>query len=340
MAAPATEPGVLEQLRAGEPLHFGDAPAPAEELERALGPATRAVRGSLERNGGLDPAEFDRAIQGLSHQFVEYRGERVHLEVHEADAGAPTVVVHHGLGDHVRRMTPMAARFAAEGMNVVMMDRPGHGLSEGRRGHCLLAWALELVDHSIRFARERYGGPVVLLGDSLGGITLWYSLPSEPDADAVVCHCILNPAIRNDRSMYLKAPLLRAMARVAPHAPIAVTQIADYGQVSLDPVTKAYFDQRLDPAFCFNGTMASAASYLDFKPARPWESVRKPVLVTIGAEDRMTPPHVSRAAFERSHPRDAEFLEMPGVGHQMLLDHLEVSFPPLLEWVRAALGKA
>jgi alpha-beta hydrolase superfamily lysophospholipase len=329
--------GLLEALRAGEALRLGDDPPSPDEIERALGPATEAVRGSLERHGGLQPAGLDAALAGLRHEFVEYRGARVHLEVHEAGEGRPTIAVHHGLGDHVRRMTPLAARFAAEGFNVVMLDRPGHGVSEGRRGHCPLDWALELVDQSVSFAREQFGGPVVLLGDSLGGITLWYALTRDLDAEAVVCHCIAHPGVRHDRSMLVKAPLMKATALISPYAPVPVTRIADYGHVALDPVTKDYFDRRADPAFCFTASMAMAASYLEFTPGRPWESVRTPVLVTIGAADRMTTPSVTRESFDRATPPRAEYLEMRGVGHQMFLDHLQASFPPLVEWVRGRL---
>src|SRR5439155_17946611 len=130
----------------------------------------------------------------------------------------------------VRRMPPLAARLSAEGFNVVMMDQPGHGVSEGRRGHCPLGWALELVDQGVGWARERFRGPVVLLGDSLGGITLWYALTRDPDAEAVVCHCISHPDVRHDRSMAVKAPLMKAGARLRPYAPVPVTQLADYSQ--------------------------------------------------------------------------------------------------------------
>jgi pimeloyl-ACP methyl ester carboxylesterase len=94
---------------------------------------------------------------------------------------------------------------------------------------------------------------------------------------------------------------------------------------------------RADPAFCFTASMAMAASYLEFTPGRPWESVRTPVLVTIGAADRMTTPSVTRESFDRATPPRAEYLEMRGVGHQMFLDHLQASFPPLVEWVRGRL---
>lgn len=332
--------GLLEALVSGQPLRFGAEPPDRESVEAALVPASAAVRASLGRHGGLEDADLDAALERLEHDFIEYRGLGVHLEVHAAGAGQPTLVVHHGLGDHVRRMTPLAARLVVEGFNVVMMDRPGHGVSEGRRGHCPLGWALELVDESIRYARRRMGGPVVLLGDSLGGITLWYALTAEPDAEAVICHCISHPDVHHDRTMAVKAPLLRSLARVTPYSPVPITRIADYRHVALDPLTREYFDSRGDPAFCYTATAAMAASYLGFRPRRSWESVRTPALVMIGAEDRMVSPRFTRECFERARPPRATYLELPGICHQMFLDHLDAALPPMVGWARGALQGA
>src|SRR5204863_31626 len=82
---------------------------------------------------------------------------------------------------------PSAGRLCDEGFNVVAIDRPGHGLSEGRRGDCSIDQILDLVEASVAYARRRFGGPVALAGSSLGGIIGWYALTREPDVEAVVC---------------------------------------------------------------------------------------------------------------------------------------------------------
>ena len=110
----------------------------------------------------------------------------------------------HGLGDHARRSTPLGGALADAGLNAVLIDRRGHGISEGVRGDATLETDMAVAELALAYARQRFGGPVVLMGDSLGGIMSWYLLTREPDADAVVCHCINHPDVSNDPSAALE----------------------------------------------------------------------------------------------------------------------------------------
>ena len=186
-----------------------------------------------------------------------------------------------------------------------------------------------MLELAIGYARARTQSPVVLLGDSLGGIMSWYLLTSEPDIDAAICHCIAHPDVHPDRSYRYKEPLLRVLAAVAAGADTG-RRIADYDQVALDPVTKGYFDDEVDQLFNFKVTARSVASYLRFEPRIPSERVRLPVLVIIGAADRMVTPEFTRAAFDRAHPPEAEYAIVHGAGHQLFLDHLGVALGEVL----------
>ena len=314
----------------------------AEELEHRLAPATSWLREAAAVLPGLAGTDIDAIVHRLEHDWLDLRGERMHLEVHTAEAAgaaaSATVVFAHGLGDHARRSTPLGGALAAAGLNAVLVDRRGHGLSEGRRGDAPLEEDLALLEASLRYARERFGGPVVLMGDSLGGVMSWYLLTREPDADAVVCHCISHPDERHERSMYWKQPLTRALARVAPALGMPVTQIADYSQVALEPLTSRYFSDRLDPLFNFTVTLRSVASYTRFTPGIPWERVQIPVLVTIGCEDRMvSQAHVERC-LARAQPPDTTYVAHPGMGHQLYLDHLAEALPAVTDWIDVTLG--
>ena len=231
---------------------------------------------------GLAGFDLDATLRRLEHAWIEHRGERVHLEVHEAAHPWATVVYAHGLGDHARRSTFSAVPSRTRASHAVLIDRRGHGISEGGRGDATLEADLAVTELALAYARERFGSPVVLMGDSLGGIMSWYLLTREPDVEAVVCHCINHPEVHNDPSLRWKAPLTQALAKVAPTLRIPVDQIADYSQVALEPLTGRYFTERPDRLFNFRVTMRSVASYAAFEPRIPWERVTTPVLVTIG----------------------------------------------------------
>jgi lysophospholipase len=323
-------------LEIGRELRYGDGPPSREVAERLLEVPTRLLLEARERNAALAALDLEGGVRRLEHAWAKQDGVLIHLEVHAIASGAPTVVIAHGLGDHTRRLTPLAIALGEAGFNVIGLDRRGHGISEGRRGDASLDEDFAVLRLGIAQARERFGGPVVLLGDSLGGIMIWYLLTEGTDVDAVVCHDISHPDVRHDASMRFKAPLMRAVGAVAPRLGISVRQVADYDHVALDPVTKAYFDDEVDKLFNFSISARSAASYLAFRPSRPWEQVATPALVIAGAEDRMVSPRFIEASLERSKPPNTTYVKVPGAGHQLFLDDLGDAFPPLLDWVRRA----
>ena len=306
--------------------------------ERRLEVPTRLLLEARDRNPTLAALDLERELERLEHEWVGFNGLRIHLERHDVDPSAPTFIVVHGLGDHSRRQLALATALAERGFNSLLVDRQGHGLSEGRRGDSPLEADLGLLELAIGLVRSRSDRPVILLGDSLGGIMSWYLLTREPDVDAAVCHCIAHPEVHPDRSFARKAPLMTAAGRLLPYLPIPVGRIADYEHVALDPETKRQFDRQLDPLFNFTVSARSAASYIGFRPQIPWQQVETPALVVIGAADRMVSPEFTRRSLERARPPRAEYLEVAGAGHQLFLDDLGAAIDPLVEWVEANLG--
>lgn len=330
------EPRLLAAVAARERLDYRGDPPDAALAERLLEVPTRIVLGARDRNPALAALDLDGALARAEHSWPRYRDATIHLEHHAVPEPAATVVVVHGLGDHSRRQLPLAAALAERGFASLLVDRHGHGLSEGRRGDATLESDLGVVEMAIGLARASSEAPVVLLGDSLGGILSWYLLTREPDIEAAVCHCIGHPDVHPDPSFRWKQPLIRALGGVAPYAPVPVSQIADYSQVALDPETRRYFEQRVDPLFNFSVTLRSAASYLRFEPAIPWEGVETPALVMIGGADGMVTPAFTRESLDRARPPRADYLEVPGAGHQLFLDDLGLAIDPLVGWIRTA----
>lgn len=82
-----------------------------------------------------------------------------------------TVLLVHGLGEHIGRHAALADRLNALGWHVAGYDQRGHGASGGARGHVagpnsLLSDLGRMVAH----VRTQSDGPLVLLGHSLGGL--------------------------------------------------------------------------------------------------------------------------------------------------------------------------
>src|SRR5205807_2792983 len=79
------------------------------------------------------PHRMRRLVQD---EWITWRDRRIHLEILEAEDADATVVFHHGYGAYARFYLPFLGMLRDAGLNVVAPDRPGHGLSQGRRGDC------------------------------------------------------------------------------------------------------------------------------------------------------------------------------------------------------------
>lgn len=85
-----------------------------------------------------------------------------------------TILIVHGLGEHIGRYDPVATRLNALGWNVVGHDQRGHGASGGPRGDIPNPEAfLNDLAHVIDALREEpslNAGRLLLLGHSMGGL--------------------------------------------------------------------------------------------------------------------------------------------------------------------------
>ena len=100
-----------------------------------------------------------------SGQFVEVDGERVHYR--SLGEGPPLVLVH-GLGGQMRNFAYLPLEELAQRWRLILIDRPGAGLSQRRdAGGAGIAAQGRLVAHFIR--QLALPQPPLLVGHSLGG---------------------------------------------------------------------------------------------------------------------------------------------------------------------------
>ena len=179
-------------------------------------------------------------------------GLALHLREWPAGAGIPargTVLIVHGLGEHIGRYAHVAARLNAAGWTVAGHDQRGHGASVGARGALAhtdsLLRDLALVIDAVRAAHP---GPLVVLGHSLGGLVAARFVaggvtPSAGEREwhrAVDALVLSSPALNAGMS---SAQRLR-LAATAPLTPnLAVGNGLEAEWLSHDPaVVQAYRD--------------------------------------------------------------------------------------------------
>ncbi|MEO8311518.1 MAG: lysophospholipase [Caldimonas sp.] len=216
-----------------------------------------------------------------------------------------TIVVVHGLGEHVGRYAHVAARLNASRWNVVGYDQRGHGASPGARGRIaagddLLADLAAVIDD----VRAETGGPLVLLGHSLGGLVaarfVAGALESPPpgwqrQVDALV---LSSPALDIGMTAARRA-LLATLEMLTPH--LGLGNGLDATGISRDPAVVAAY--RADPLVHDRIAPRLVRFLADAGPAvralaPRW---RVPTLLLYAGSDRLVVPAGS-AAFAAAAP--------------------------------------
>ena len=216
-----------------------------------------------------------------------------------------TIVIVHGLGEHIGRYAHVAARLNAGRWSVVGYDQRGHGASPGERGRIAAGDDL-LVDLAavVDDARAEASGPLVLLGHSLGGLVVARFVagalesprpPWQRDVDALV---LSSPAL--DIGMTgAKRALLATLETLTPN--LGIGNGLDATGISRDPAVVAAY--RADPLVHDRIAPRLVRFLADAGPtvlalAPRW---RVPTLLLYAGSDRLVVPAGS-AAFAAAAP--------------------------------------
>ncbi|HSN34072.1 MAG TPA: lysophospholipase [Ideonella sp.] len=238
------------------------------------------------------------------------------LELHwqhwpAAEPARGTVLLVHGLGEHIGRYAALVTRLAVAGWHVVGYDQRGHGWSPGPRGalpgdDALLADLGAAIDH----VRGRLPAPLVLLGHSLGGlVAARYVAGSLDTADAgwwrggVDALVLSSPALAADLNPLQKL-LLATLGRLAPD--LALNNGLNPAWISRDPaVVEAYVNDaqvhdRITPRLA--RFIVEAGAVVRTRAAR-WPL---PTLLLWAGADRCVAPRGSREFADAAPPARVE----------------------------------
>lgn len=122
------------------------------------------------------------------------------------------IILVHGVGDHIERFRGWAESFSTEKIGFAGVDLPGHGTSDGRRGH-IKNYDLtdEMITILLNESKKTFPGiPQFLYGHSMGGgIVLDYLLRKNPRIKgAIVTSPWLKLSFEPDRSKLMLAAIM------------------------------------------------------------------------------------------------------------------------------------
>jgi alpha-beta hydrolase superfamily lysophospholipase len=264
--------------------------------------------------------------------IVASDGTILHLHRWPGEGARGTVLIVHGLGEHIGRYGHVAAWLTAREWQVVGYDQRGHGQSGGKRGvipqsDALLVDLGQVVD-AVRPAQ----GPLLLLAHSMGGaVAAHFVAERRRTVDGLV---LTSPALAADLSLVQRIQLWVG-ERLAPslaqgngldpqmiaHAPDVVRAYLD------DPLVHDRISARLARATLDAGAIARAR-------ASAWSV---PTLLLYAGADRLVAPRGSDA-FAASAPREVvEAERFDALYHEILNEGTLAApvFARLEQWLDA-----
>jgi len=222
-------------------------------------------------------------------------------------AARGSVVIVHGLGEHIGRYAALAVQLNAWGWQVTGFDHRGHGRSKGRRGSLandddLLHDLARVVDAT----RSAWPGPLVLLGHSMGGLVAARFVAEGLQAQPASWHRHVDALVLSSPALDpgMKAGQKLLLAVLGPLAPgLAVGNGLKPDWISRDPAVVAAYVA--DPLVHDRVTPRLARFILDggvfVRSLAPHWKV--PTLLLWAGSDRCVAPGGS-AAFAAMAPTD------------------------------------
>jgi alpha-beta hydrolase superfamily lysophospholipase len=244
-----------------------------------------------------------------------------------------TVLLVHGLGEHMGRYAHVAQQLNAWGFDVRGYDHHGHGLSSGARGtlptpHRLLDDLARVIDHT-RVAMPQQTHRLILLGHSLGGLVVARAVAEQlRPVDGLV---MSSPALRTDIN-WLQKMLLATLPHVAPQ--LCVDNGLDARWVARNTqLVRAYEN---DPLVHRKISAALGVWILDqgaatLAQAAQWQV---PTLLLYAGQDRLVNPAGSALFAQRAPSHLVTTHVYPAMYHEIFNDpEVDQVFADLRAWL-------
>ncbi len=266
----------------------------------------------------------------------EAAGGDVHRQAFHPDSGdadlVGTVLLLHGLGDHLGCHLPAAELFCERRYLGVGVHWPGHGRSAGKRGHIMgLEPTFGLIDESLEWL-DRQPHPRGIRGvyaHSTGAFLFLNYLQRQ--------HSRRNREREGTPPLFdwiwLSSPLLRP-----DHGQNPVLTYTARWLAKLAPTL--ILDTRVRPERCRHVVPEGAKASAEMDGCHHWvsaalgadlvfhgrrinetgEAIAEPtrLLITQGEDDEICPPRFSEAFFREVGTRDKTYALLPGMRHEVM----------------------
>lgn len=245
-------------------------------------------------------------------------GAKRHFHFFMADPEKASVLLIHGLGEHVLRYEDVAEGFTSEGFSLLGFDLPGHGRSAGKRGHIRhFGEFISEVKEFRQFLETRDLHPIFVMGHSLGGlIAFHYGLTNPSGVKGIV---LSSPGLK----VRMKVPSWKiALGKGFSSLFPGFTQDSDLPPESISTQPEEVEKYRNDPLV---HSKITARFFVEM--TRAMEEVFQksrdftlPVIIIQGEEDPLVDPEGAKMLFKTIGSADKELRLYSGSYHEVFHD--------------------
>jgi pimeloyl-ACP methyl ester carboxylesterase len=242
--------------------------------------------------------------------LLEKKKVFAYTAAHELDAGKPTVAFVHGAGFDHSVFALQSRYFGYHGWNVLALDLPAHGRSDGPP----LATVAAMADWLIKVLDKLSVPEAVLVGHSMGSLVA------------------LETAARHARRVEKIALIATAYPMKVSAQYLEAAQKNDFAAFDMSTIwghaAQAPLGANPNPGMWMYGDalarlrrLAPGVLYADLKAANDYVfsgEVKCPVLFVLGRRDVMTPPRSAQALQEKL--KEARTVLVDGSGHTLMAE--------------------
>jgi len=237
----------------------------------------------------------------------------VHTENYgEAENGH--IVIVHGIGEHYRRHHRLINRAKEQGYKVHTFDWPGHGKSEGPKGHARIEEVLDIIDDMIEDIEEK----PFLYGHSLGGLTVLRYAEKNPDKIKSVISS--SPALKKSEDLSgITIKLVSLLSHILPKKIIS-------NSLNVEDVTRSEKERKKYEKDDMVHNKVSLALTKDIfqnvdEAHAKKENIDTPLLLLVGTDDKICPVEGAERFFTGfENNKDKKIRKFEGSYHEIFND--------------------
>jgi acylglycerol lipase len=247
------------------------------------------------------------------------------------------VILVHGRGEHIQRYINWAGLFNEVMIGFAGVDLPGHGHSDGKRGH-IRNYALtdEMINILLDECRKTFPGvPLFLYGHSMGGgIVLDYLIRKDPKVrGAIVTSPWLKLSFEPDKAKVKLAGIMKNIFPALIQPAGLVVEHLSHDQKVVDAFKKDTLNHNKISLSLFNEAIKAGSNAI-----KDASMLKVPLLMIHGTDDKICSPEASHEFASKT--KMAELKLWDGGYHELHNDFSrDELFKYIFSWIESRLAK-